>query len=79
MDVYGKNPANTTGEYFRRNVWGWHPLWQYCENLHPEIAELVVEGHSNSGDGLDAENSVALAKLLRLDVADGTAGNDTNH
>lgn len=72
MDVYGKNPTNEVGAYFRRNVWGWHPLWEYCENLHPEIAGLVKYGHSNDGDGLDAEKSLALANLLRLDVADGT-------
>jgi hypothetical protein len=26
FDVYGKAPTAREGEYFRRNIWGWHPL-----------------------------------------------------
>lgn len=71
MDVYGKNPVNETGQYFRRNVWGWRPLWNYVEEMHPEIAELVKYGYSNDGDGLGARNSKKLAKLLREDIFRG--------
>lgn len=71
MDVYGKNPKSEAGSYFRRNVWGWHPLWDYVENQHPEIAELVEHAHSNDGDGLDEEKSVELAKLLMDDYTSG--------
>lgn len=73
MDVYGKNAKNEKGEYFRRNVWGWHPLWEYCENVHPELVESVEHGHSNDGDGLDEDGALALANALRSDLADGTA------
>ena len=72
MDVYGKNAKNETGEYFRRNVWGWHPLWEYCENVHPELVESVEHGHSNDGDGLDEDGALALANALRSDIEDGT-------
>jgi len=71
MDVYGKNPKSEAGSYFRRNVWGWHPLWDYVENQHPEIAELVEYAHSNDGDGLDEEKSLELAKLLMEDYNSG--------
>lgn len=71
MDVYGKNPKSEAGSYFRRNVWGWHPLWDYVENQHPEIAELVEYAHSNDGDGLDEEKSLELAKLLMDDYNSG--------
>ena len=71
MDVYGKNAANEVGEYFRRNVWGWRPLWEYVELTHPDIASLVEYGYSNDGDGLNATNSKALAKALREDLAVG--------
>ena len=71
MDVYGKNPTDKVGEYFRRNVWGWHPLWQYVEVVHPEIAELVEYAHSNDGDGLDSEKSQELANFLRRDLDTG--------
>lgn len=73
MDVYGKNPANEVGQYFRRNVWGWRPLWQYVEDVHPEIAELVQYPQSNDGDGLGSRDSKKLAKLIREDLALGRA------
>lgn len=71
MDVYGKNATSEKGQYFRRNVWGWHPLWEYVENVHPEIAEKVEYAHSNDGDGLDAEDSKLLATLLMDDYKSG--------
>ena len=73
MDVYGRKPKNETGEYFRRNVWGWHPLWEYCCNANPEITSKVEHGHSNSGDGLGARDAFALSKTLRAALADGSA------
>jgi hypothetical protein len=71
MDVYGKEPTAEVGEYFRRNVWGWHPLWEMCEDLFPTIAGQVECAHTNDGDGLDADLSVELAKGLTEAVADG--------
>lgn len=78
MDVYGKNPKSETGKYFRRNVWGWRPLWDYVIHTHPEIAELVEYGHSNDGDGLGARKSKELAKLLMDDLNSGLAKNYVN-
>jgi hypothetical protein len=74
MDVYGKKPANQVGEYFRRNVWGWRPLWQYVEDSHPEIASLVELPQSNDGDGLSAVKSKLLSRLIREDLSNGKAG-----
>lgn len=71
MDVYGKNPTGEVGSYFRRNVWGWHPLWEYVETVHPDIAENVEYAHSNDGDGLEADDSQALAHRLKSDLANG--------
>lgn len=73
MDVYGKNPKNEKGEYFRNNVWWWHPLWDYCLNNHPEIAQKVKHGHSNDGDGLDSADAYKLGILLRQDYHSGFA------
>jgi hypothetical protein len=71
MDVYGKNPTDEVGEYFRRNVWGWHPLWDMCLDLFPELAGKVEHGHSNDGDGLNAVDSEALGDALDEAVIDG--------
>jgi hypothetical protein len=71
MDVYGKAPTSETGKYFRRSVWGWRPLWTYCEETAPEISEKVAYGHTNDGDGLGVEDSIALSQHLREEIASG--------
>lgn len=73
MDVYGKAATSKTGEYFRRNVWGWHPLWEYVQDQHSDIAALVENGHTNDGDGLDDASSRELAQRLRHDLETGAA------
>ncbi len=75
MDVYGKKPKNNQGEYFRANVWYWHPLWSYCEQLHPTIASKVQHAHDNSGDGLNASDSLLLSNLLKRDIETGITQN----
>lgn len=71
MDVYGIDPKNEQGEYFRANVWYWHPLWGYIEDVHPNIAKKVSDAHSNSGDGLNARDALALSKILKKDIEKG--------
>jgi len=72
FDVFGKNPKNETGKYFRNNVWWWHPLWEYCCQVAPDIAGKVTHGHSNDGDGLDDEDdALALARRLREELESG--------
>lgn len=72
MDVYGKNPTSDKGSYFRNNVWWWHPLWDYCLNLHGDICDKVEYGHSNDGDGLDADDARSLGLRLMMDIERGT-------
>lgn len=71
MDVYGKAPDAPEGEYFRANVWDWRPLATYVCTVAPEITAHCALWHSNDGDGLDAENSRALAKVLREHIDSG--------
>lgn len=71
MDVFGKAPASEVGEYFRNNVWWWRPLADYILNVHPDLASGCTEWHSNSADGLDAAESVALADALDADLSAG--------
>lgn len=78
MDVYGKDPINKAGEYFRRNVWGWHPLWEYVEDVHPEIAELVEHAHTNDGDGLNKKDSLRLAEAIQHDIKSGKVADYVN-
>ena len=71
MDVYGTKPTKKSGEYFRNNIWWWRPLWNYCLHMHPDVASKVEDGHSNSGDGLDAEDALKLGLLLKQDIESG--------
>jgi hypothetical protein len=73
MDVYGVNPKCERGEYFRRSVWGWRPLWQYCEDRFPGIAGKVQYPFTNDGDGLDDQDAVALASYMIVDIEAGDA------
>jgi hypothetical protein len=73
MDVFGQNPTSTKGEYFRNNIWWWHPLWDFCSAVAPEICDKVEHAHSNDGDGLDELDSVELSKRLFTALKDGTA------
>jgi hypothetical protein len=74
MDVHGNNPTAEVGEYFRRNIWSWHPLAEFCTTYASEEAAALPQEkwHVNEGEGLDAEHSVRLAKRLRELIADGT-------
>jgi hypothetical protein len=67
MDVMG-----ASGSYFRRSVWGWRPLWDYCVETS-EVARNVEYGHSNDGDGLNGRNAKKLARELQEAVSDGSA------
>jgi hypothetical protein len=71
MDVYGKAPRTKTGEYFRNNVWWWHPLAKYVQASVPSIAYRVKHWHSNDGSGLGDKLSQQLAAALEQLVADG--------
>jgi hypothetical protein len=75
MDVYGKKPTATVGEYFRNNVWWWRPLADYIEcvapKLHAKVGEDGAGWHYNDGDGLSGEDSTTLARLLRDELSDG--------
>jgi len=71
MDVFGKQPTDPKGEYFRNNVWWWHPLWDYCLRVAPSLAGKVKYGHENSGDGLDASDALALAEVLDREIKSG--------
>jgi hypothetical protein len=73
MDVYGRRPTSKTGEYFRNNVWYWHPLASFIQSRYadeiPKIKQLAW--HSNDGDGLGANDSVKLAHLMQDDLNSG--------
>ncbi len=73
MDIDGRHPTSEVGKYFRRNVWGWHPLAEYCTKRFPAVTAACRDWHSNDGDGLNATQSKKLAEWIESDLADGMA------
>ena len=71
MDVTGANPKTDAGVYFRRNIWGWHPLAELVCKLAPDIARHCSGWHTNDGDGLNATNAKRLAAVLEAALASG--------
>jgi len=71
MDVYGRKARSEVGEYFRANVWSWPELWDYCREVAPELTAKVPLAYSNDGDGLDDDDSRALAAKLLTELAAG--------
>jgi len=72
FDVYGANPISRSGEYFRNSHGWWLGLWRYCLNLFPGIAGKVERWDTIDGDGLNAEDAMALSRLLEETLKDGT-------
>ncbi len=72
MDVYGKQPTDKAkGEYFRNNAWWWRPLADYCCRVAPAITAHCTYWQSNDADGLNAEESTALADALQAEIDAG--------
>jgi len=68
MDVYGQTAIEECGKYFRANVWSWVVIKKMIDIVNRKnriIDQYNLEGmNSNSGCGLDAEKSIALAQNL---------------
>jgi hypothetical protein len=74
MDIYGRKPENPTGEYVRYSVWTWHPVADYVLETAPEaLIRKCEHWHSNDGDGLNGEDSRALAAFLTEEINSGRA------
>lgn len=80
MDVIGVNPKNEVGEYFRNNVWWWRPLADFCIKNYASKVGFDGEGWGwNDGNGLNDEQSLHLAKLIRHDLANGSVESYARH
>lgn len=66
MDLYGRNPQNETGEYFRNTCWWWRPLWNYVSESCNDIltSKDIESGHYNDGHFIDEVKSVQISHRL---------------
>ena len=81
MDVYGRNPKNKTGEYFRSNVWSYRPIHWLCylstirhekETGYGDLIPLkTLQGMEfNDGKGLRSERKCKLLSDYIQEVVD---------
>jgi hypothetical protein len=67
FDVYGKAPKAEVGEYFRNNVWWWHPLAEYVLE-HMQLPENDgLEWNMNNGYEVSAASAEHHRIRRRLD------------
>ena len=73
FDVFGLNPKNEKGKYFRNNVWWWRPLADFvlaaCKDcFKPGETE---HWHSNSGQRVSEETALKITERLKKLVLNG--------
>ena len=61
------------GDYFRANVWGWRPIWNFVCEMCPDILtqDEFEKGHYNDNHLIEEDRAKDIAKRLRekMDLA----------
>ena len=72
-DLQNKFRDANPGEYFRANVWGWRPIWEFVCEICPDILteEDYTKGQYNDNHLIEADRARDIAKRLRekMDLA----------
>ena len=72
-EAQDKFRAENPGDYFRANVWGWRPIWEFVCEVCPDILteEDYKRGHYNDNHLIEEDRAKDIAKRLRekMDVA----------
>lgn len=68
MDVYGRNPSDPAGEYFRANLWSWRPIHDLCFELCSDVLdeETLTAMAWNNGAG-PADQDICTRMASRFD------------
>jgi DnaJ-class molecular chaperone len=71
FDLYGLRAKAEKGEYFRNNVWWWHPLAEYVLE-HVEIPEKEsAYWFTNDGQKVSQRTALKIAATLNELIANG--------
>ena len=72
-DLQNKFRDANPGEYFRANVWGWRPIWEFVCEVCPDILteEDFKRGQYNDNHLIEEDRARDIAKRLRekMDLA----------
>ena len=71
--LQNKFREDNPGDYFRANVWGWRPIWNFVCEVCPDILteEDYEKGHYNDNHLIEEDRARDIAKRLRqkMDLA----------
>ena len=74
FDLYGNNKGNSTGEYFRNNVWWWRRLADYvCEHTKVVDEKDFEKWQYNDGHQVSKEEAEQIANQLEHLISTGHA------
>ncbi len=68
FDIVGHDPKTEKGEYFRNNVWWWHPLWGFVSKHCRDILtpQEIEAGSFNNGTLIPARKARLIGLRLRF-------------
>lgn len=79
MDVYGRDPANEQGEYFRATVWSWRPIQALMIELCSDILDEELLDAMGTNDGAGPETQAVYTQIAeRFDIWMGIRGSSAN-
>ena len=65
FDIFGLDPKEEAGSYFRANCWYWRPLWSYVISVTPDLtSDEVISGSDNSGSQISKEASEKIGRNI---------------
>jgi len=74
FDIYGRQPKNNKGEYFRNNVWWWRPLAEYVlDNIGVAIPDKQQDWFMNNGCKVSKLSSEKITKEINELIESGHA------
>ena len=65
MDVSGRKPRSKAGEYFRANVWSWHPIHALIEELCSDLLDEKTMRALGFNDGAGPKDQKTCTEMAR--------------
>ena len=73
FDLHGINVKGERGDYFRANVWGWKPIWDFVSVAADDILtkEDIKNGNYNNFHEITENKADALAERIDFYLKNG--------
>lgn len=72
FDIYGLDPKEEDGSYFRANCWYWRPLWSYVISITIDLTiDERMAGSDNSGNQISKEVAEKIGRNILAEKESG--------